>query len=121
MKNEHVVVQGNDLWCKACGQREPLMLPLSVKDFSHHCQTWAQAHADCALVERSKLVAELREVANTLMDERKALREAINALPCVPHRNGCLEFDTVPCRCGTDTYNAALWEVRRLAGLEDKP
>lgn len=100
MKNDHVVVQGNNLWCKACGQREPLQLPLSVKDFSHFCQTWAQAHAPCAKAAQSKL------------------REAIAALPCVPHHDGCL-WDTVPCKCGADKHNVAFANLRRLAGLGD--
>lgn len=81
MKTDHVVVQGNDLWCKACGQREPLQLPLSVKDFSHFCQTWAQAHVDCPIAERSKLVVELREVANKLLNENLRMREAIATMP----------------------------------------
>ena len=106
MNTDHVVVKDNTLWCKACGQREPLRLPLSVKDFSHFCQTWAQAHALCLEVAQSKLVT--------------SMREAINALPFVPHSNGCLAFDTVPCCCGAAAHNAALERVRRAAGLDDE-
>lgn len=81
MNTDHVVVQGSDLWCKACGQREPLVLPLPVKDLSHFVQTWAQAHEKCAEVDRAKVLLELRELARKLHDENRRLREAIDALP----------------------------------------
>lgn len=48
MSTDHVVVQGSDMWCKACGKREPIKLPLSVKDFSILVQTWTEQHKDCA-------------------------------------------------------------------------
>lgn len=48
MGTDHVVVQGNDMWCKACGKREPLLLPLSVKDFSIFVQAWTEQHKACA-------------------------------------------------------------------------
>ena len=105
MNNDQVVVQGNDLWCRACGQREPLQLPLSVKDLSHFCQTWAQAHADCELVERWKLVGELREVANKLLAENKRMREAIAAMPDTAHYEWSRERE----------------KLRKAAGLEAAP
>lgn len=123
--SSHVVVQGTELWCKACGQRQPLQLPLAVKDFSHFCQTWAQAHTDCALAERSKLVEELREVANKLMDEKVALRKAIAAWKPYWHGANCNIFDygsyaEVRCNCGADEKNVDREKARKLAGLEDK-
>jgi hypothetical protein len=48
MNTDHVVVQGSDMWCKACGKREPLLLPLSVKDFSIFVQSWTEQHKACA-------------------------------------------------------------------------
>ena len=48
MNTDHVVVQGSDMWCKACGKREPIKLPLSVKDFTIHVQTWTKQHRACA-------------------------------------------------------------------------
>lgn len=85
MNTDHVVVQGNDLWCKACGQREPLQLPLSIKDFSHFCQTWAQAHMECAMLDQAKTLRELRQVATKLLEQNNRMREAIDALPDTLH------------------------------------
>lgn len=85
MNTDHVVVKDNTLWCKACGQREPLRLPLSVKDFSHFCQTWAQAHKQCAFLDQAKTLRELRQVANDLLEQNKRMREAIDALPDTLH------------------------------------
>ena len=48
MNTDHVVVQGSDVWCKACGKREPIKLPLSVKDFSIFVQTCTEQHKACA-------------------------------------------------------------------------
>lgn len=81
MNTDHVVMQGNDLWCKACGQREPLTLPLSVKDLSHFVQTWAQAHEQCAAIDQAKMLRELRQVANDLLEQNKRLVAAIDSLP----------------------------------------
>ena len=81
MNTDHVVVQGSDLWCKACGQREPLVLPLPVKDLSHFVQTWAQAHEQCAALDQAKTLRELRQVANDLLERNKRMREAIDSIP----------------------------------------
>jgi len=48
VNTDHVVMQGNDIWCRACDAREPLRLPLSVKALSHFVQTWAEGHRLCA-------------------------------------------------------------------------
>lgn len=81
MNTYHVVVQGSNLWCKACGQREPLVLPLPVKDLSHFVQTWAQAHEQCAALDQAKTLRELRQVANDLRERNKRLVAAIDSLP----------------------------------------
>jgi len=85
MNTDHVVLKGNDLWCKACGQREPLQLPLSVKDLSHFVQSWAQAHKQCAAIDQAKTLRELRQVANGLLEQNNRMREAIDALPDTLH------------------------------------
>lgn len=85
MNTDHVVVQGSNLWCKACGQREPLRLPLWVKDLSHFVQTWAQAHEQCAFLDQARTLRELRQVANDLLEQNKRMREAIDALPDTLH------------------------------------
>jgi len=85
MNTDHVVVQGSNLWCKACGQREPLALPLPVKDLSHFVQTWAQAHEQCAFLDQARTLRELRQVANDLLEQNKRMREAIDALPDTLH------------------------------------
>ncbi len=85
MNTDHVVVQGSDLWCKACGQREPLALPLPVKDLSHFVQTWAQAHEQCAFLDQARTLSELRQVANNLLVQNNRMREAIDALPDTLH------------------------------------
>lgn len=107
MSTNHVVVQDNSLWCRACGCREPLLLPLSAKDFSHFCQTWAQAHKDC--VHEHFMRAE---------DRINRLREVIAAWPEATHNSGCAPMqDGGPCYCGTAALNARRKEARRVAGL----
>ena len=105
MNTDHVVVKGNDLWCKACGQREPLQLPLSVKDFSHFCQTWAQAHEQCAAVDQTKTLRELRRVANDLLEQNNRMREEIATLPDTLHYEWAQQRS----------------KLRQAAGLKDKP
>ena len=102
MNTDHVVVQGSDLWCKACGQREPLQLPLSIKDFSHFCQMWAQAHEQCAAIDQAKTLRELRQVANDLLDQNKRLVAAIDSLP------ETLSYEWAQYR----------YRLRKVAGLE---
>lgn len=55
MNTDHVVVQGNgygngEMWCKACGKREPISLPLGVADFCGLLQMWTDRHTACATV-----------------------------------------------------------------------
>ncbi len=118
MNTDHVVVKGNDLWCKACGQREPLQLPLSVKDFSHFCQTWAQAHALCLEAAQSKLVTSMREAIAT-WPKLAHIDGCAGSRHC---KDGCSKCATrSDCVCTAGKSNVARAEARKLAGLEDKP
>lgn len=103
MANDHVVIQGNDIWCRACGKRESLKLPMPVNEFARHCKEWTEGHANCAYIEKSNLVQELRRISNELLDENKRLKEAIASIP-----------DTA-----SYEWSQHRLRLRRAAGLED--
>ena len=81
MNTDHVVVQGSDMWCKACGKREPLKLPLSVKDFTIHVQTWTEQHKDCASYSKrgDKQVAASARIARLGPDAQELALDARHA------------------------------------------
>jgi len=107
VNTEHVVVQGNgDMWCKACGKREPLRLPLGVKDFSIHVQTWMEQHKNCAITD--------------YLTERDRLREAIRHWAVGPHAQWCATRADCPCDCAADEEFEARLTARKLVGLEDE-
>lgn len=105
VNTDHVVVQGSELWCKACGQRQPLQLPINLKNFLHFCKTWVQAHEQCALIDQDKTLRELRQVANDLLDQNKRLVAAIDSLP-----------ETLSYEWAQHRYR-----LRKVAGLEASP